>query len=174
MKHGIHEVESFEELRSIRSFVLGNSDFTVEHRCLMPDENDHSGFNLGHFEEGKLLSALRALPVYSANELEENLDYPHTAELPLSYPGVVFGKACSLPEVRGRGKMRELYHAMVAHAQRENFHFISLTTKPTNPLNEFLLSEGFERRENKEGWHRFGYLSHGPTFVFFKRISSEA
>ncbi len=171
MKHGIHEVNSFEELREIRSSVLGSSDFTVEHRCLIPDESDLRGFNLGHFEEGRLLSAMRALPVHSTDELEGNLDYRETKNLPLIYPGLVFGKACSVPEIRGKGRMRELFYEMVARAVREEYHFIALTTKPTNPLNDFLLQEGFVQILNPEGWHRFGYLSHGPTFVFYKPLT---
>lgn len=171
MKHGIHEVTSLEELREIRGSVLGASDFSVEHRCLEPDVSDERGFNLGHFENGRLLSTFRALPVHNARELEENMDYRFCSELDLDYPGIVFGKACSLPEARGKGHIRELYFEMIrlAHA----YKFVALTTKPTNPLNDFLLHQGFERILNPEGWHRFGYQSHGPTYVFLKRLGKD-
>ncbi len=171
MKPNIHEV-SFGELRSIRSSVLSTSDFTVEHRCLIPDESDIKGINLGYFEEEKLLSSMRGLPVMSANELEENLDFRECAKLSLTYPGIVFGKACTYPESRGKGRMRELYFAMVERAQAGGFYFIALTTKPTNPLNDFLIEQGFERKINPEGWHRFGYQSHGPTYIFLKELIS--
>jgi hypothetical protein len=166
MKHGIHEVTSFEELRDIRSSVLGASDFSVEDRCLVPDISDHIGLNLGHFEQGKLLSTFRALPVANARELEENLDYPGVLELP--YPGVVFGKASSVPEARGKGYIRELFFEMMKRSAA--YKFVALTTKPSNPLNDFLLEQGFERILNPDGWHRFGYNSHGPTYVFIKKL----
>lgn len=168
MKHGIHEINSFGELRDIRSSVLGRSDFTVEHRCLIPDENDQRGKNLGYFESGKLLSSLRALPVSNSRELEENMDYRHCADLPLTYPGIVFGKACTYPEGRGKGNMRELFSRMVSFAESRGYRFIALTTMPTNPLNGFLIEQGFTRVENPEGWHRFGYESHGPTYLYFR------
>lgn len=161
-----------EELRSIRSSVLSSSDFTVEHRCLIPDESDVWGINLGFYEEGELASSMRGLPVQNAKELEENMDYRECGNLNLRYPGIVFGKACTYPESRGKGRMRELYFAMVEKAKTGGFHFIALTTKPTNPLNEFLLDQGFEKKMNPEGWHRFGYQSHGPTFVFIKTLIS--
>ncbi|MFL5785768.1 MAG: hypothetical protein ACJ76H_14215 [Bacteriovoracaceae bacterium] len=166
MKHGIHEVTSFEELRDIRSSVLGASDFSVEHRCLVPDISDSVGLNLGRFENGKLLSTFRALPVFTARELEENLDFPKVLEL--EYPGVVFGKASSVPEARGRGYIRELFFEMMRRSA--GYKFVALTTKPSNPLNDFLLQEGFERILNPDGWHRFGYQSHGPTYVFIKKL----
>ena len=169
MKPNIHEV-SFRELRSIRSSVLSASDFTVEHRCLIPDESDIRGFNLGYFEEGRLSSSMRGLPVNSATELEENLDYRECENLTLTYPGIVFGKACTYPENRGKGRMRELFFAMVEKAKVGGYHFIALTTKPTNPLNEFLMDQGFQMMINPEGWHRFGYQSHGPTFIFLKEL----
>lgn len=170
MKHGIHEVDSFEELRLIRSSVLSQSDFVVEHRCLIPDENDSKGVNLGYFEEGELQSSLRGLPVFSSSELEENMDYRGCHDLGLKYPGIVFGKACTFPERRGKGKMRELFYAMLERAKIGGYRFVALTTKPTNPLNEFLVQEGFEKMINPEGWHRFGYQSFGPTFVFVREL----
>lgn len=170
MKHGIHEVDSFEELRFIRSSVLSQSDFTVEHRCLIPDESDLKGVNLGYFEAGKLQSSLRGLPVNSSNELEENMDYRGCHDLGLNYPGIVFGKACTFPQGRGRGKMRELFFEMLERAKAGGYRFIALTTKPTNPLNDFLLQEGFEKIVNPEGWHRFGYQSLGPTYVFVRLL----
>ncbi len=173
MKQNIHEV-TFEELRLIRSSVLSKSDFTVEHRCLIPDESDLQGINLGFYEEGNLSSSMRGLPVKSAKELEENLDYRECGNLGLTYPGIVFGKACTYPEGRGKGRMRELYFAMVEKAKTAGFHFIALTTKPSNPLNEFLLEQGFEKKINPEGWHRFGYQSHGPTFIFLKELRCQS
>ncbi len=161
-----------EELRSIRSSVLSTSDFSVEHRCLIPDASDLLGINLGYFEDGKLQSSMRGLPVMNPVELEENLDFRECGNLNLTYPGIVFGKACTFPESRGKGRMRELYFEMVERAMRGGFHFIALTTKPTNPLNNFLSDQRFEKILNSEGWHRFGYQSHGPTFVFLKRLIS--
>ncbi len=158
------------ELRSIRSSVLSMSDFTVEHRCLIPDESDTRGINLGYFEDGKLSSSMRGLPVVNAKELEENMDYRECGNLDLRYPGIVFGKACTYPEARGKGRMRELYFEMVERAKAGNFHFIALTTKPSNPLNEFLIEQGFEKKINPEGWHRFGYQSHGETYVLIKLL----
>lgn len=173
MKEGIHPVTNMEELAQLRRLTIGQSDFQVVEQALVIDEKDRIGFNLGYFQQGKLMSTLRFYPVQDAEELERQLDYPQASKEALSFPGVVIGKAGSLPEARGKGHIRELLIHGLRHFSCRGLNFAALTTKPTNRLNGYIQTLGFERRENPAGWHRYGYNSQGSTLVFLKRFDLE-
>lgn len=170
MKNGIHLVDNLEELAHLRQLTIGQSDFEVHQSALAIDAKDQSSLNLGYYQNGKLVAALRFYPVNDYNELEKQLDYPGAHQLSICFPGVVVGKAGSLPEVRGQGLIRELFVHGLRHYEKNRIGFAALTTKPTNRLNDYIQSMGFIKSQNSAGWHRFGYNSHGETFVFLKRF----
>lgn len=170
MKDGIHPVDNFDELAQLRRLTLGQSDFKIVEEALQIDAKDDVSLNLGFYENGKLLSAMRFYPVNDASELEKQLDYQDAKSLKFTYPGVVVGKAGSLPEARGKGHIRALLLHGLKYYQDQCVNFAALTTKPDNRLNRYFESLGFIKKDNPDGWHRFGYDSGGRTLVFLKKF----
>lgn len=170
MKNGIHPVDNFEELAQLRRLTLGNSDFKIVDEAMDIDSKDQVALNLGYYENNKLLATMRFFPVHDRNELERQLDYTDAHQVNVDFPGVVIGKAGSLPEARGKGYIRELLIHGLKYYQARKIAFAALTTKPSNNLNGYFETLGFVRKENPAGWHRFGYDSGGRTFVFLKKF----
>lgn len=170
MNDGIRPIDDLEELAHLRQLTIGKSDFEVTAAALAIDAKDDRSLNLGFYEEGRLISAMRFYPVNDRDELERQLDYPGAQTAHLSFPGVVIGKAGSLPEARGRGHIRALLLHGLRHFSAKNMNFAALTTKPSNKLNGYVEGLGFSKCENPAGWHRFGYDSQGPTLVFLKKF----
>lgn len=173
MKNGIHVIENYGELAELRQLTIGNSDFLIDENAVGVDAKDERSLNLGHFQQGKLLAAMRFYPVTDRQELERQLDYPAAHKVAVTFPGVVIGKAGSLPEARGKGLIRELLIHGLRHFEQQKIGFAALTTKPSNRLNGFIEGLGFSKDENPAGWHRFGYNSQGATLVFLKRFDLE-
>ena len=170
MKDGIHPVDNLEELALLRRLTLGQSDFKIVEEALQIDAKDDVSLNLGFYENGRLLSAMRFYPVNDPEELERQLDYRDAKHVQFTYPGVVVGKAGSLPEARGKGHIRALLLHGLKHFQDKRVRFAALTTKPDNRLNSYFENLGFVKKENPDGWHRFGYNSEGKTLVFLKEF----
>lgn len=173
MKDGIHHVHNLEELAQLRRLTLGNSDFKIIEEALSIDSKDEVSLNLGYYKNNKLIAAMRFYPVKDRSELECQLDYTSAHEVDVEFPGVVVGKAGSLPEARGKGHIRELLIHGLRHFRAQKVGFAALTTKPDNKLNGYIESLGFEKKVNPNGWHRFGYVSGGETLVFLKKFDLE-
>jgi len=168
MKQGIHLVSDVEELARLRQLTIGQSDFQVDPAALAVDSKDERSMNLGFYEQGKLVAAMRFYPVFDRDELERQLDFQNAQQVPVQFPGVVVGKAGSLPEARGKGHIRALLLHGLKFYQTLDMKFAALTTKPSNRLNDYIEGLGFTKCRNPAGWHRFGYNSGGETFVFLK------
>jgi predicted GNAT family N-acyltransferase len=161
----VEKIQNYDDIYKLRLNSLAKSDFKISPQSLAIDQKDHEGVHLGIYHQGELVSALRLYEVENAEQLERQLDYKNAAQLNLTYPVRVIGKANTHPEFKSQGLMKKIVADVL-----QNYHEKPLifTTKPSNPLNSYFEERGFLKVNNPEGWHRFGYHSGGETVVYYK------